>query len=304
MPQTLRNSSGILAIFFLTLGLAMPDAASAEELIQPRVSPRAEVHQRIGITDVTLTYHRPAVRERAVWGELVPYDEVWRLGANNATTLEVSTDVTVAGKALPAGRYALFAIPNADRWTFVVNGQADQWGSYGHQDGADALRFDLPVEKGSFHEWMTFRFEPTVAEAGAVPSAAMLHFHWAEAHVAFPIAVDVETTMWTQLDGALDKLGDQADQASARVYLMAANYALDTDKRLDDAMTWTERALDAAEGFWTHEARAKVLHRHGKKDKALAHLTKAMEMAEGKTPAGYMNRLRALQAEWTGGDAR
>ena len=130
------NRAGIAAVLFSSSLFAAP-----VEL--PRPSPAASVFEKIGTARLTVTYSRPAVKGREVWGGLVPYGQVWRLGANDATTLEVSEACKLAGHDLPAGSYALFAIPAKDSWTIVVDSQAKQWGAYFRDPKKDVFSFDV-----------------------------------------------------------------------------------------------------------------------------------------------------------------
>ncbi len=108
-----------------------------------RPSPPKEAIGQIGGIDIKIDYSSPAVKGRTIWGDLEPYGEVWRTGANEATTIEVSQDVTIEGQTLPAGRYALFTIPNKDKWTVIFNTEADQWGDYNYDEEKDALRVEV-----------------------------------------------------------------------------------------------------------------------------------------------------------------
>jgi len=116
-------------ILALTIASALPLAAQqAPQLTLPRVSQKQSVTQTVGLTDVTITYSRPGVKGRPIWGALVPYDKVWRTGANEATTFVTDTNVSIGGKAIPAGSYTLFTVPNADKWTLIVNKKTAEWG--------------------------------------------------------------------------------------------------------------------------------------------------------------------------------
>ena len=129
-------------------------AATTPALAQlelPRVSPKATVSQTVGLTDVTITYCRPSVRGRTIWGGLVPYDEVWRTGANEATTITFTDDVTIDGNKLPAGTYGLFTVPGKDEWTVVFNKGAKQWGAYEYKQDQDALRIKVEAARRRVH---------------------------------------------------------------------------------------------------------------------------------------------------------
>ena len=124
----------------------------------PRLSPKASVSQTIGYTNITIDYGRPGVKERTIWGGLVPYNQVWRTGANEATTIQFTTDVTVNGEKVPAGKYSLFTVPTPDMWTVVFNKVDKQWGAFNYKQEDDLLRFDVKPERGAFTERLLFTF--------------------------------------------------------------------------------------------------------------------------------------------------
>jgi hypothetical protein len=147
----------LLAMTFLflqsTTGFAQDDKSN-------RPSPPAQVSEEIGDATITINYSQPAVKDRTVWGELVPYGKVWRTGANEATTFEVSDDVEIEGETLPAGKYALFTIPGEDEWTIIFNKETNQWGSGKYDESKDALRVKVKPEKSDkMHERLTFQIE-------------------------------------------------------------------------------------------------------------------------------------------------
>ena len=119
----------MIRTLILGASLALSVPASAQSLEMPALSPSAEVMQTVGVTEITVNYSSPGKRDRTVWGDLVSYGELWRTGANSATTFETSTDITVGGEAVPAGTYALFTIPGEETWTVILNKNADQGGT-------------------------------------------------------------------------------------------------------------------------------------------------------------------------------
>src|SRR5687767_6702669 len=136
--------------------LLLSTAAWAQQLNLPRVSPKGSVMQTVGTTDITVMYNRPGVKGRTIWGGLVPWDQVWRTGANEATTIQFSDDVTINGQRLPKGTYSLHTIPGRDQWTFIFNKTSVQWGSYSYDQANDALRVTAKPERAEFREWMSF----------------------------------------------------------------------------------------------------------------------------------------------------
>lgn len=148
---------------------------------QPQASPAASVSQRVGLTNVEIRYHRPAVKGRAIWGGLVPYDAVWRAGANNATTISFENAVKVAGKDVPAGTYSFFAVPTAKSWTLVLNKTAEQWGAYKYAQAEDLLRFEVQPTEAPMQEWLRYTIEPTGS------SSAQVRLAWEKLAVEFSV---------------------------------------------------------------------------------------------------------------------
>ena len=150
-----------------------------------RVSPKAAVIQTVGFTEVKIDYNRPGVKERIIWGGLVPYNKVWRAGANEATKFTFSTDVQINGKTLKAGSYSFFAIPTKEKWTLIFNKVADQWGAFEYNEAEDALRFEITPEEGSVQEWLAY----TIAKTSK--NSAVVNLEWEKLKVPFTIEVSI-----------------------------------------------------------------------------------------------------------------
>ena len=148
-----------------------------------RISPKAEVMQTIGFTDVQIVYSRPGVKGRTIWGKLVPFDAVWRAGANEATKITFSTDVIVEGKKLKKGSYSFFAIPEKNEWTIIFNKVADQWGAFEYNESEDALRVKVKTEKGVWQEWLSYTISKTS------DTSAVIRLEWEKIKVPFKVEV-------------------------------------------------------------------------------------------------------------------
>jgi hypothetical protein len=148
-----------------------------------RISPKAAVIQTVGFTEVRIDYSRPGVKKREIWGKLVPYDAVWRAGANEATKITFSTDVTVEGKKLKKGSYSLFAIPGKNDWTIIFNKVADQWGAFEYNESEDALRVKVKTEKAIWQEWLSY----TINKAS--DTSAVIRLEWEKIKVPFKVEV-------------------------------------------------------------------------------------------------------------------
>lgn len=177
-----KLESFLLKISLLTLitcFLASPGIAQERANDEPRLSPNATVSQTIGTTDITITYGRPAVKDREIFGGLVPYGEVWRTGANESTALVVSNDVTIEGNKLAAGTYSLYTIPSKDKWTIIINSKLS-WGTQ-YDKSKDVFRFEVEPRKADYIERMMFYFTDLTQES------ATIVLHWDETEVPFTI---------------------------------------------------------------------------------------------------------------------
>jgi hypothetical protein len=176
-----------LYLFFLLAGLlfvATPAYAQQRANDEARPSPNATVSQTVGTTEVTITYGRPGVKGRQIFGELEPYGKVWRAGANEATTFSISTDISVEGKPLPAGTYGLFMIPGEQEWTVIFNKVPNQWGAFRYDEAQDALRVTVKPEAAPHSELLTYSFDEVS------PDAATASLRWAEVRVPFRLTVN------------------------------------------------------------------------------------------------------------------
>jgi tetratricopeptide (TPR) repeat protein len=241
----------------------------------PQLSPAAEVSQVIGLTKVSIDYHRPAVKGRKIWGDLVPYDQVWRLGANEATTITFSDPVKVDGYDVPAGTYALFAIPRADAWTMILSKHAKQFGAWEYNAKEDLLRWDVrPKEVGS-NEWLTFEIYPASA------STAYVDLYWEHTRVSFLVETDLDAQVQARLDKALAK----ARPGDWEIWSQAAEYCAEQEVNLQKAMEWIERSLRIQENGTNLFVKARLQRALGLKDESMKTLDKALAAAKAKHAA-------------------
>lgn len=184
MMSIVRSTAVLLPVLVFVGGLAGPVTAQERGTDEARVSPNAAVSQTIGTTEVRLTYGRPSVNDRTIFSEdgLVPYGEVWRTGANEATTISFSSDVTVQGEPLSAGTYSLYTIPGEDTWTLIFNDVANQWGTE-YDQSEDVLRVEATPETAHHREQMMVFFEEISDTSGTGV------IHWADIQVPFEIQV-------------------------------------------------------------------------------------------------------------------
>ena len=277
-------------VLTLLVTASQPAAAEVQQLWE---SPAAGVSQHLGLTEIKIEYHRPAVKGRAIWGQLVPYGKVWRTGANDATTISFSTKVRIAGKDVPAGTYALFAVPEKDRFTFILNKSSQQWGAYFYKAEEDQLRFEVKPEPAPHKEWLEYQLD---LKDRTTASAAL---HWEKLRVSFPIEAEVDRIYREHLTTELAK-ADQAPTTkdSWSTYFLAAKYWINQGGELGQAGALLDKAGRIDKNFWYYEWRARLLQKQGKVQEAVPLLAQARQLAAGKAPQGYLDGLDALKAEW------
>jgi hypothetical protein len=268
------------------LAATLTTVAAAQQVDFPRPSPNASISQLVGITDIELHYSRPGVKGRAIWGGLVPYDQVWRTGANENTTIRFSTAVKVEGHELPAGTYGLQTIPTAGDWTLILSKDADEWGAFDYKPEHDAMRATVKTRPGNrFEERMGFRFEDLTDEGATVVLA------WEKLEVPFKVEVDTKALVAAKAKESIRwQTGYQA-----------ANWCIQNDTCLDEAQTWLDSSLALQQNFNNLRAQALLRAKKGDPKGAVAAAEKAL--AAGKTaqnpPApGLVSELEASIKEW------
>jgi len=263
--------------------LMLVPAAWAQQLDLPRPSPKATVTQTAGLTDVTILYCRPSVRGRAIWGGLVPYDQVWRTGANEATTITFADDVTIEGTKLPAGTYGLFTIPGKDEWTVIFNKGAKQWGAYEYKQADDVLRIKVKPQATEFHELLTFAFPVVTTESATVAIV------WEKLAVLFTIKVDTVDKVLAAARKAIDDW---------RLPYRAATFCLDNNVNLAEARGWMDKSIAMKETMYNLAGKARFLALDGKKADAIALAKKAIAVGKTADPKADTAMVDNLIKEW------
>ncbi|HMJ06094.1 MAG TPA: DUF2911 domain-containing protein [Chthoniobacterales bacterium] len=214
-------------------------AGAQTDLNLPEASQKAVLTQRVGITDITINYHRPLVKGRKVWGELVPMGKVWRAGANENTTIEFSTPVSVEGKPLPAGKYGLHMIPAADTWTIIFSKMTVAWGSYSYNQAEDALRVMVKPHPAQMEEALKYDFEDLQRDSVVVT------MNWEKLAVPFRVSIDEVATV---LPAIRDQLRGRA-QYSWSPLAEAAQYCLTNKTNLEEALKWADESIRVENRF-------------------------------------------------------
>ena len=241
--------------------------AQTTKLEWPVASPAATLKQRVGLTDIEITYSRPGAKGRVMIGKIEPYGKVWRTGANNATTITFSTAVKLGGKEVPAGKYALFTIPNEKEWTVIINKGAAQWGAFTYDESADLVRFNVtpvplavPVET----------FEIGINDLR--DDSATINLSWEKVRVPIKLELDVVGPIVAQIDGAMAGTG-------TKPYAQAAGFYLEHNLDLKKALTWADAAIAAGANQTNIHLKAKILAKLGDKAGAIAAAKQSIELA-------------------------
>ena len=263
---------------------ALATTTAFAQVDYPRASPKATVTQTVGMTDVSIAYCRPGVKGRAIWGDLVPYDQVWRTGANEATTITFGDEVTIGGTALPAGTYGLFTIPGKSEWTIVINKGAKLWGSYEYKQAEDVVRVKAAPSAAPFAERLTFTFANVETESADVVLA------WDKVKVSFPIKVNAVAKALGQARQAV--AGAKADDWMTP--LRAAGFCIDNKVNLDEANAWLDKALAANEHYYVLLYKARLYQAKGDGKNALAWVNKAIAKGKASTDVDLVPAERLL----------
>ena len=278
----LRGISKSLAL--VIVAVAQIGFAQSFVLDLPRQSQHAEVSQRIGITDITISYHRPLVNDRKVWGALVPYGEVWRAGANENTTITFSDPVTIEGKPLDRGTYGLHMIPNAEEWTIIFSKNSTSWGSFTYKESEDALRVKVKPQAAEMHNALTYDFDRVQ------PDSTVVELEWEKVAVPFKVSVDVHDLTEASLKKQLRGLG----QYTWISWDDAANYLLAEKVDYEDALTYSNKSIENEDRYENEITKSKVLLALNRKDDALVAQKRALDLA---TPLQIHFYARGLQGE-------
>jgi tetratricopeptide (TPR) repeat protein len=258
-----------LLLLFSSASAQFKNGSQPTELNIPRVSQRGSVTQRIGLTDITINYHRPMVGGREIWGKTVPYGKVWRAGANENTTITFSDDVTVEGKALAAGTYGLHATPDKEQWTIIFSKNSTSWGSFSYDEKEDALRVTVKPHAAEAFEMLTYTFDDVK------PDSAVATLRWEKLAVPFQIRVDVKAVVLRSIKHELRSVGGFTWAG----FDEAAQWCLDNNYELEQALKWEDQSIQGEPRFENWETKSRILSAMGKKEESDKALATAFEKA-------------------------
>jgi hypothetical protein len=263
-------------LLLLAMTAALYTSAMAQNLRIPQPSTPQTIKQDFGLSNIELSYSRPNVKGRKIFGELVPFGKVWRTGANQATTLTFGDPVTIGGTTIPAGKYGLLSIPGADEWTIIITHQLDVTNPAAYKPDQDIVRVKAAPQSLPF-SLETF----TMIFADVTSSTCNLQLLWDNTFVQIPISTDIDTRIMGQIDNAMNK--------DNHPYFNAGFYYLENGKDLNKALEWFDKAIaqDPTAYFAVYQ-KARCLAKMGKKQDAIATAKKSIELAKTANNADYV----------------
>jgi tetratricopeptide (TPR) repeat protein len=265
MKHNFNFLTGSVFLFFVfTFSLS-----AQQNLKLPDPSQRGTVMQQVGICEIKIDYHRPGVKGRQVWGALVPYDQVWRAGANENTTISFSSDVLVDGKRVPAGSYGLHMIPTKNDWTIILSKDYRAWGSFFYKEENDLMRFKVKPQSSEFQEWLMYAFDDVTS------NSTTASLKWEKLKIPFKIEIDLHKQM----------LDDMAIQLTGipgffwQGWNQAANYCYVNGVELDKGLEWADHSIGINKNVTNTYTKAVILQAMSKNDEAAKLKSEAFENA-------------------------
>jgi hypothetical protein len=273
----------MLTKLFLSAGITLLSLGmNAQSLKTPQPSSTQTIKQDLGIGSVELSYSRPGMKGRKIFGDLVPFGKVWRTGANSATTLQFSDSVSIGGTRIAPGKYGLLTIPDKDKWTVIISQQTDVTSPAAYQQDKDLARITVkPVINSTSAETFTMQF------ANVKSNSTDLQIMWDNTMVNVPITTDVESKVMAQIDNLMNK--------DNKPYFQSAMYYMETGKDLNQALAWLDKAIEQnPTAFWVYHQKANALAKLGKKEEAKTTALKSMNLAKEAKNDDYVELNKKL----------
>lgn len=269
--------------FVFSLVMIFAFISFAQDFRTPRPSPDATVTQYIGVTKITIDYSSPAVKNRKIWGELVPLGEVWRTGANEATTITFTDAVSINGNELAAGTYGIHTVPNASEWEIIFSKDTPVDGGSTFDPKKEVLRIKAKPEEHHFMERMTFLFMDVTDNSGEVTLL------WEKLKVAFKVEVKSQELT----------LQKARDAFKWNQLMAAATYSLEQNTNLEEGFKWIQASTLINENYWNTRILAQYYGKMNKKSEAISTMEKAVELG-GKMPNAPFDfdRMKQMLADW------
>jgi len=247
----LMGSIFLLFLFTLTL-------SAQQNLTLPDASQHSVLMQQVGMAEIKIDYHRPGVKGREVWGKLVPFDQVWRAGANENTTISFSKEVIIDGKKVPAGTYGMHMIPTANDWTIILSKDYRAWGSFFYKEENDLMRFKVKPQPSEFQEWLLYSFDEVTA------NSVTASLNWEKLKVPFKIEIDLHKQMLDEMAVQLTGIPGFFWQG----WNQAANYCYVNGIELEKGLEWADQSIGINKNVTNSFTKAVILNALGKKDEA------------------------------------
>jgi len=268
------------------VGLSLSVNAFSQDLKLPAPSPTCVLKQDFSTSNIEITYSRPALRGRKIFGDMIPFGQVWRTGANSATKISFGEDVMLANNALKAGTYALYTIPGEKTWKVIVNKGISNWGVSGFDDKDDVIQFEVPVQKIN-DAVQSF----TISVDNINNNKCDISLSWENTKVVIPVFADNDKRITQYLETSINN--------PKRPYQQAANYYLETNQNLDQALAYTDKAIEEnKDAFWLYWLKARIYQKQGKKAEAISAAQKSADLAAATPYAGeYKKNAETLKAQ-------
>jgi DUF2911 family protein len=258
------------------LAAVLPFAMMAQGLKTPAPSPLQNIKQELGIGTIELSYSRPGVKGRKIFGDLEKFGTVWRTGANGATILTLSDEVIIGGTKVPAGKYGLLSIPDPNQWTFIITKQTDVTGAAAYKQDQDVVRVKVKTQKSPVKvETLTMQF------GNLKNNGCDLMLMWENVALTLPISVDVDSKVMSQIDENM--------KTDKPAYFQAAVYYAENNKDLNKAVEWINKAAqEQPDAYWVFHQQANILAKANKKQEAIAAANKSLELAKTAKNDNYV----------------
>ncbi len=272
--------------WIFTASVMLCTAIADAQVKMPQPSTTQTIKQNFGMSSIELTYSRPNAKGRRIYGDLVPWNKLWRTGANAATRIIFKDPVEIGGKRIDSGTYVIYTIPNIDNWDIIINKGINNWGSENYKESDDICRFKIePVKMKNKMETFTMQFADVKAES------CKLDIMWEKTAISIPITTNIKDKLKAQIDLAMG--------TDKKPYWQAAQYYYEYDKNLAKALDNCTKAIEGDEkAYWMWIYKAKIQKEMGDDAGALASSKKSLELAKEAKNDDYVKMNQDLQRKW------
>lgn len=255
--------------FAIAMGLLVATSSFAQEFKMPAPSPGCTMSQDFSTSKIDISYSRPSMKGRKIFGDIVPFGQEWRTGANGATKVTFGEEVYIGGKPLKAGTYSMYTVPGRESWEVIFNTSTENWGLSGYDKSKNVLSVQVAALQTN-ETTETF----TISVENITKNSCDIVLNWETTRVAIPVKADNE--------GRIEEYVKSALKSENPPYMVAARYYLEQGRNLDEALTYADKALQAnPKGFYIHWMKAQILSKQGRKKEAIAEAKKAADGAKG-----------------------